>query len=175
MASTTLVSLDEYLTTVYDPDREYVDGELIERNMGEADHAGLQGILTAWLFSQRKALGIHVFPELRLQVAPKRYRIPDVAVTTTKIQGRVMRKPPLLCIEVLSPEDRASRLEDKIDDYLRFGVQHIWVIDPCQKCAWSYTSEGKREAVTVLRIADPKIELPLSELFRELEESVEEA
>ncbi len=171
--TSTLISLDEYLSTIYDPDREYVDGELIERNMGEPDHSGLQMSVAAWLFSRRKQLGIHVFPELRVQVAATRYRIPDIAVITTRIQGRVLRKPPLLCIEILSPEDRASRLEDKIDDYLRFGVAHIWVIDPRQRRAWSYTSEGKREAVSVLSIPDPKIELPLSELFSELEENVE--
>lgn len=69
-----------------EPDREYLDGELVERNVGEAEHGGLRGILVGWLFALRKELGIHVFAELRLQVAPRRYRVPDILVTTTKVK-----------------------------------------------------------------------------------------
>ena len=42
MASGTLVPLGEYLETVYEPDCEYIDGELVERNVGELEHSGLQ-------------------------------------------------------------------------------------------------------------------------------------
>src|SRR5947209_20481712 len=108
MASAALISLEEYLANVYDPDCEYLDGELLERNVGESDHAGLQGLLTAWLVGLRQTLHIHVFPELRVQVAPARYRVPDLTVTTQKIRGPVLNEPPFLCIEVLSPEDRAA-------------------------------------------------------------------
>jgi Uma2 family endonuclease len=125
MATGTLISLDEYLSTIYDPDCEFVDGELIERNMGESDHCGIQMIIAAQLYNQRREHGIYVFPELRVQVAARRFRIPDITVTKHKIQGRILHTPPFLCIEVLSPEDRASRIETKIDDYLSFGVGHI--------------------------------------------------
>jgi len=53
------VSLDEYLRTSYDPDCEYVDGEVVERNLGERDHSKLQGALTSWFFVRRKELDIH--------------------------------------------------------------------------------------------------------------------
>ncbi len=133
-ATGAVVSLDEYLSTVYDPDCEYVDGELIERNMGESDHSFLQTMISALLFSQRRELGIHVFSELRVQVAATRYRIPDILSRRKKVRGkgRILREPAIpLCIEVLSPEDRASRMEAKIDDYLTFGVQaYVWIIDP---------------------------------------------
>lgn len=174
MATGTLISLDEYLSTIYDPDCEYVDGELLERNMGESDHSGIQGIIFALLYSQRREYGIHVFPELRVQVAARRYRIPDITVTTRKVKGRILREPPFLCIEVLSPEDRASRIETKIDDYLAFGVKHIWIIDPREKKGWSYTREGKREPSKVLTTSDPRLTLSLTEIFAELSESVEE-
>ena len=42
MAATALVSVEEYLSSVYDPDRDYVDGELEDRNVGEKDHAKAQ-------------------------------------------------------------------------------------------------------------------------------------
>jgi Uma2 family endonuclease len=172
--ATTLVSLEEYLATAYEPDCEYIDVEVLECNLGEADHGGLQALLVAWLLNRRKQFGIHVFPELRTQVAPKRYRVPDIAVTTSRPAGRILQAPPFLCIEILSPEDRASRIQEKIDDYLTFGVAHIWLLDPRKRRAWSYTREGKREAVNILTTDTPRIELPVAELFDELAEEIEE-
>jgi Uma2 family endonuclease len=168
------ISLDEYLSTIYDPDCEYVDGELIERNMGESDHSALQGIILALLYSRRREWGIHVFPELRVQVAATRYRIPDLCVTKQKVRGKILREPPFLCIEILSPEDRVSRMEVKIDDYLAFGVRHVWLIDPGKKKAWSYASEGKRESSTVLTTVDPRLTLSLDEVFMALEDDIED-
>ncbi|MGA8593627.1 MAG: Uma2 family endonuclease [Bryobacteraceae bacterium] len=174
MAPVVLSSVNEYLTTVYEPDCAYIDGEIVDRNWGEADHAGLQGLLVAWFASRRREFGIHVFPEMRVQVSPTRFRVPNITVTTRKIRGRILTEPPFLCIEILSPEDRASRLEDKIDDYLKFGVPHIWVLEPRTKRAWSYTAGGKREATTLLATAsDPRIEVPIADLFRDLDEEVE--
>jgi Uma2 family endonuclease len=172
-ATGTLIPLDEYLSTVYDPDREYVDGELIERNRGEFDHSALQGIIFAMLYGQRRESGTRVFPELRVQVAASRYRIPDITVTTRKGSGEILREPPFLCIEILSPEDRASRMESKIDDYLAFGVKHVWVIDPRRKKAWSYSGEGKRESSAVLTTSEPRLTLALDEVFAALAEDLE--
>jgi Uma2 family endonuclease len=171
--TTTLVSVEEYLNRSYEPDCEYLDGEVIERNVGEPDHSGLQIIIGKWLLLRSEELGVHVFPELLVQVAPSRFRIPDITATTAKIKRRILREPPFLCIEVLSPEDRTSRTEEKIDDYLRFGVKHVWLIDPRKKLAWSYTGDERRQAVSVLTTSQPRIELPIAELFEELEKHVD--
>jgi len=168
-----LIALDEYLSTIYDPDCEYVDGELIERNRGESDHSALQGTIFALLYNQSRKSGICVFPELRVQVAATRYRIPDITVTTQKVRGRILREPPFLCIEVLSPEDRASRTELKIDDYLAFGVRYIWLIDPRRKKAWSYTNERKRESAEVLTTSEPRLTVKLDEIFAALDDYIE--
>jgi Uma2 family endonuclease len=173
MATTTVISVEEYLNTSYEPDCEYVDGEVIERNMGEPDHSALQMIVSKWLLLRSEDLGTHVFPAVRVQVARTRFRVPDISVTTKKPKGRILREPPFLCIEVLSPEDRTSRTEEKIDDYLRFGVQHVWLIDPRKKLAWSYTRDERRQAVSVLTTSEPRIELPIAELFEELEKHVD--
>ena len=97
MATGTVVSLEEYLSIVYEPDCEFVDGELVERNMGEFDHAGLQMIIAAHMYNQRREYGIYVFPELRVQVAATRYRIPDITVTKQKGHGRILREPLVIC------------------------------------------------------------------------------
>jgi Uma2 family endonuclease len=173
MALVAMVSAEEYLSTVYETECEYADGELVERNMGESDHSGIQMALAALLYNQRRALGIHVFPELRVQVAPNRFRVPDIAVTTRKIQGRILHEPPLLWIEILSPEDCTSRMEAKVAEILHFGVPHIWVLDPKQSKAWSYTKESRQDAREVLEIPHPKIVIKLAEIFGALGDEIE--
>ena len=69
MAIGTLVSIDEYLTTIYRPDCDYVDGMIEERNLGENDHANLQTILAIYLGERRKEWGIYVVVEQRVQVS----------------------------------------------------------------------------------------------------------
>jgi Uma2 family endonuclease len=173
MRTAACVSIDEYLNSSYEPDCEYVDGELLERNVGEIDHGGLQLIIGWWLKSRAKQLGIYAFSDTRVQVSPTRFRVPDVVVSTYKPRERIFREPPFLCIEILSPEDRASRTQEKIDDYLRFGVAHVWLIDPRRKRAWSYARDGRHEAASVLTTSEPRIELPIADLFAELNEQTD--
>jgi len=109
-----------------------------------------------------------------MQVSPTRIRIPDVVVTPRKVTHGILREQPFLCIEILSPEDRASRIEKKIDDYLRFGVRNVWIIDPADRTGWAYTREGRRESTGMLTTADPALTLSLKEVFEALEEDVEQ-
>lgn len=167
MASRTLISVEEYLRTSYRPDCDYVDGEVQERNLGERDHSSLQMNVLMFLGSRRGQLGIEVFPEQRVQVKPTRFRIPDVCVTLGQPGEQIFTKPPFLCIEILSPEDRMSRVEDRVDDYLAMGVPFVWVLDPATKRAWNITPvEGWREEKSgTLKTHDPAIEAPLTEIF----------
>jgi Uma2 family endonuclease len=85
----------------------------------------------------------------------------------------VLREPPFLCVEVLSPEDRMSRVDARIDDFLAFGVKYVWLIDPRRRKAWIYTNDGRRDAVNVLSTSNPDLALPLEEIFTALDEDVE--
>lgn len=166
MRTRTLVPVEEYLTTDYEPDCDYVEGELIERNMGEKGHSEVQMRVAGYFYSRRHDLGIHVFPEMRLRVAARRYRVPDICIVLGEVPDEaVFTTPPFLCIEILSPEDRASRMEHRIADYLAFGVANIWVIDPWNRRAFVYTQHGMREAHEVLETENPKISIPLAEVF----------
>jgi len=168
MGLTTLVSCEEYLHTSYDPDVDYVDGELEDRNVGENDHSSLQAALIVHFHARRKELGIRVFPEQRVQVSPTRYRVPDICVTLGKPDEQVFTKPPFLCVEILSPEDRAGRMQRKISDYLQAGVPCVWVIDPRTRDAFIYTSSGMRSVQDgILRTQDPEIQVPLEALFED--------
>lgn len=168
MASTTSVPLKEYLSTHYRPDREYVDGALLERNVGERDHSRAQMVLSAYLFNRRDELGIHVYPEQRVQVKPTRFRVPDVCVIVgDEPAEQIFTCPPFICVEILSKDDRMSAMQEKIDDYLSFGTPYVWVVDPRTKRAYAYTREGSREVKDALRTETPDIAVPLSELFPE--------
>ena len=80
MATPVLIPVNEYLSTTYRPDRDYLDGELKERNVGEQPHAHVQGIIYAIFYNNRKTWGVRPLPEQRLQISSSRYRIPDICV-----------------------------------------------------------------------------------------------
>jgi len=167
--ATTQVSLEEYLRRDYEPDCDYVDGELEERNVGEKEHSVVQAFF-AWLFMQEKSWKLEAFPELRLQVSPTRVRIADIAVLPAKIPYEaVPTTPPAAVIEVLSPEDRVSRYQQRLDDYRAMGVAHIWVIDPMRHKAYD-CSQGGWQPVETLRLANPAVEIPLEPLWMKLAE-----
>lgn len=167
MGTATLVSVEEYLRTSFpDADREYVDGRIVERNVGEVDHSDLQTAIAHYLrthYKKRVWAGV----EVRVQVKKTRFRIPDVTVVAgAKPTERIIRKPPIVAVEVLSPDDRAGDLEEKINDYLVFGVPCVWVINPETRRAYVHTSAGSHEARDgVLRAENTGIEVPLSEIF----------
>jgi Uma2 family endonuclease len=165
-ATRLLVSVDEYLHTDYEPDCDYVDGVLVDRNVGEKDHSKLQMKLLLYLYERREQLGIFVIQETRMQVSATRYRVPDLCVFDgPEPDQQVFTQPPFLCIEVLSPEDRMSRMQQRIDDYLSFGVRYVWVVDPQSGKAWIYTPGMMREVRDgVLRTADPDIAVPLNDI-----------
>jgi len=164
-----LVSVEEYLHTMYDPDCDYVDGVVVERNVGEKSHAKLQKRILLYLEARCKVWGIFVIQETRIQVSPTRFRVPDVCVVAgPEPEEEIFTRPPFLCIEILSPEDRMSRMQLKIDDYLAFGVSYVWVIDPQTRRAWVYTSDVIREVRDgELRTEQPDIAVPLRDLFAE--------
>jgi Uma2 family endonuclease len=165
----TLVSVDEYLHTAYEPDCDYVDGELEDRNVGLKDHSEAQAAALVYLCQRQKEWGIYVALSTRMRVSPTRFRVPDICVyTLPEPDEQVFTRPPFLCIEILSPEDRVSRMQRKIEDYLNFGVQYVWMIDPKRPIkAWIYTTEGMHEVRDgLLRTESPAIIVPLDELVK---------
>ena len=80
MATAAITPVELYLHTVYEPDAEFVDGEVEERPMGEYDHATWQGAIYTWFDQHAKQWSIRCRAELRVQTSPTRYRVPDVVV-----------------------------------------------------------------------------------------------
>jgi Uma2 family endonuclease len=115
----------------------------------------------------RRQLGIRVSVELRIKITQTRFRIPDIAVWRDhNVGGRVPTIPPFLAIEILSPGDRMTRILPKIQEYLAFGVEWIWVIDPDDRTALCFSRQNPAGAVCdMLRTSNPDIEIPLAAAF----------
>jgi Uma2 family endonuclease len=165
MDAVALVSAEEYLDTSYSPDREYVDGVIVERNVGERPHSRVQVNLVRFL--EQRYPHLFAWAEQRVRTVPgKRWRIPDVCVTREDPELDVFEDPPLLCVEILSRKDRMSDLLEKLEEYRAFGVPEVWVIDPRRKKAFTYTDalyEVKGDELTA-----GEIRLPVSDVFYRL-------
>ena len=170
--TTALVPLAEYLDTTYRPDCDWIDGEVRERNLGEQPHASVQGFFTGLFIQHGVEWGVRVFPEQRVQTSAEHYRVADVCVVRRELKLEpIVRTPPLLCIEILSRDDRMSEMQERVDDYFAMGVGNVWVVDPRRRRAYTADRTGGLEAaVDVLRIERTAIEARLSEVFSELDE-----
>jgi Uma2 family endonuclease len=165
MAVGTMVSVEEYLHTNYRPDCDYVDGEVQERNLGEFDHGSMQREILVYLTSRYPHLRRRLIPEQRVQVKASRFRIPDVCILAENApREQVVTTPPVLCIEILSPEDRMSRYLERVNDYFEMGVPSCWIIDPGTRRGFVATPGLLAEAIDgILRSGD--LEMPLAEVL----------
>ena len=166
-----LWTVEEYLRTSWSPDRELVDGRIEERNLGEKDHSIIQRYLTYLFMLRRTEWGAEVFPELRTQTKARNFRVPDVLVVRAEERfERYVTQPPLIAIEILSPEDTLRAVQAKSAEYWAFGVENIWVIDPEPRIVYRYTGSALAEVRTgELVVEGTTIRLVLSELFAELD------
>jgi Uma2 family endonuclease len=156
-------TVEEYLHTPYRPDCDYLDGEVCERNVGEFDHSRAQMETMVWLsepISPRRVL-----PSLRLQITPTRFRIADLcALVEGAPHEQIPRTAPLLCVEILSKDDRMSDILERVRDYFDMGVPTCWIIDPATRTGWVATPGNLAEATDgILRAAD--LEMPLAEVL----------
>lgn len=161
MATTTHIPVELYLhSSEWDPDAEYVDGQIEERPMGEYDHADWQGAIRDWFRQHANEWNLRVQTELRVQVSKDNYRVPDVTVMSrSNPKEQIVTLPPIAVFEVLSPEDRIPRMMRKLADYSAMGVQQIWVADPATGAFMRY-ADGSLTASTHFEGAG--IEFPFS-------------
>lgn len=170
MAATTQISLETYLTTSYEPDVDYVDGVLEDRNVGEYDHNAVQMAILFWFHQRGKEWRIRSIQEQRTKVAATKVRIPDVCVFSRDVPiEQVFTRPQLIAIEVLSPEDRHSRVDARLNNFREFGVPNIWVVDPETRSGWD-CSDGNWVRKERFEVADSPIYLSLPELFAKIDE-----
>ena len=166
MAVETLVSVEEYLNTSYSPDMEYVDGELVEINVGDPIHSLVQGNIVHAL--KLKYPKVKVMPEVRSRTTETRFRLPDVAVALRMPVGRFIKEAPFIAIEILSEEDRMSRVIEKLKEYAAMGVPNIWVFDPRLKQMFKFHANSLQEIEgDTISTGEPRLELTREEIFQD--------
>jgi Uma2 family endonuclease len=103
--------------------------------------------------------------EQRVQVKPTRFRVPDLCILRDDApEEQVIRTPPILCIEILSSEDRMGRYLDRVNDYFEMGVPACWIIDPANRRGWVATPGHIDEAEDgILRFGD--LQMPVADVL----------
>jgi Uma2 family endonuclease len=131
---------------------DLVNGQLVERNMGaKSARVGLNVTSLLNNYAQPKNLGL-VFPDgcgyQAFPKEPQRVRYPDGSFVR---QGRLaddkapeghVRIAPDLMIEVVSPNDAAWEIDQRVDDFLRAGTRLVWVIYPDTRTVWVHRQGG---------------------------------
>jgi len=165
MGTKAALPVADYLHTSFpDLDKEYRDGELVERSLPDYLHSKTQGLLIVLFGALRKAFPVFVCPELRVQVRPGLIRIPDVSVFyPNEPQERVPATPPFIAIEILSLDDRMAEVRDKLAEYRAWGVPHVWLVDPHSKRL--YTCDAGLIEVPTLRIPELGVEVTPADIF----------
>ena len=165
----TLVSLERYLHTRYRPDRDFVRGRIERRNLGEYDHNLVQKAVLMRFSLLDKQRGTRTIQE-------QRTRMSRLTSTASRISAwcrearpveQIFTEPQLIAIEVLSPEDRKTRMQERLDDYRNFGIPNIWVIDPRRKIGWNCSS-GEWIETERFAVDGWDITLSLPEFFAQL-------
>ena len=161
------MTLTEYLATSYRPDCEYLDGELLERNAGEWDHSRLQMLLSRYICNREKQWGILV--ALASACAGEGHAFPCARYLSfgraTACRSDHRGTSIFVYRDLVSFSDRMKEMQERIDDYLSFGVRYVWLLHPRTRRAFVYTLDAVREVKDgMLRTNDPDICVPLAEL-----------
>ncbi len=167
MAASPQLSIIQYLNTTYDPDLEYVDGRLVERNVGKWEHARVQALLAIWFGQHETEWSIQTATELRTRVAWTRVRLPDVLLVSLEPQPDIITAPPILAIEILSEGDSYQETQIKCADYIQMGSKAVWIINPMDRTARSWNGSGWVET-TRLEVFGTPIHLELQYLWDRL-------
>jgi Uma2 family endonuclease len=172
MATGVLAPISEYLRSAYRPDRDYVDGEIQERNLGELDHSDLQGRLLQLLNRGEYRSLFHANPELRVQVSTNRYRVPDICLRAASApREQILQTAPLLCIEILSPEDRISRVRERVADFLHMGVREVWLVDAVSRTVSVCKGNSTIDNISgTLAVPGTPVTIDIGEIFSVLDE-----
>ncbi|HEX3744140.1 MAG TPA: Uma2 family endonuclease [Bryobacteraceae bacterium] len=170
-----LVPLDDYLAASYpDGDREYLDGIVMERNVGTPGHSTLQKILIVHFSAFERSLRIAVRPECRTRVAETRYRVPDVLIMERPFRqtDRVVLDTPLLIVEIVSPDDKHGETLRRFREYERLGVRYIVQMDPDDRTTYLFIQDNlvRRDDLASIETRGGTLPFPASELLAHLDE-----
>lgn len=155
---------EDYIGKSFRPDCDFIDGELQERNLGELEHSRMQMAILVWFARHLSDWRLELLPEMRVQTSAHRFRVADIAIIASDApRERILITPPLIVIEILSPEDRVGRYKERLDDYRRMGVRNLWMVDPMTLEGFDCSS-GSWNPTETFAVPGTEITLPLKQL-----------
>jgi Uma2 family endonuclease len=181
MATTELMTAEDLLQLRDDEHRyDLIRGELMRMSPANARHGEIAAAFVGELRSYVKAnrLGRTYSSETGFILA----RNPDIVLAPDAAFVRSNRLPPLeqrsrflelapdLVVEVASPSDRWTEINDKVMEYLRHGVALVWIADPRLQQVTVYTSDRGPRVVTIEDQLDggsvlPEFRMAVAEIF----------
>jgi Uma2 family endonuclease len=165
----TQIGVEEYLALVFDdrPEPDYVDGEVVERALPTPTHSRIQALLILLFAPLMTRFKLVLQPELRVRIEPRRFRVIDLAVyRDSRPEGRYATNPAYVVVEIVSPDDRYTELTQRLEDYRRWGVPHVWLVDPELKRLYEYSEVGLLQHAG-LRLPEFDFEISAQELFKD--------
>ena len=164
MQATSPISVEEYERMTFEHDAEYVLGRIVYRPMPQFPHARLQIALGSFFYTHEREWGLLGATEQRVRIAAGVFRIPDLCLLREAPDSGIVTRPPLVAIEILSPDESAKELSDKIVEYLDFGVEAVWVMDPIKRDGTIYPREGRPRRVEDGMFRHGPVEVNIREL-----------
>lgn len=177
LQSNVVVPVEEYLSTDYSPDVDYVDGRLVERNVGDYYHSLLQGLVVTYFNATLRARygpRFRAFPEYRMEVRQRtRFRVPDVSVLAAgHSKTPYMQVPPLISIEILSPDDEYGQILSRCLEYVKRGCKHVWLLDPRKRTLTIVDQSGHRlqtDRMVEFTVEGEDIQVDFNDVFAEMD------
>ncbi|MFN0104068.1 MAG: Uma2 family endonuclease [Bryobacteraceae bacterium] len=165
MATKTPISKEEYLRTSFEgPEPDYVDGELVERPTPNYLHSRTQARLSYAFKPWDDRRQLFAASEIRLRVAPERFRVADFALFASEQDELIPADPPYAVVEIVSPDDRYEELMSKLADFERAGVEFVFVADPPVRRLSRY-SRGDLFTVAALELSAYQANIPTDSIF----------
>ncbi|HEX6897369.1 MAG TPA: Uma2 family endonuclease [Bryobacteraceae bacterium] len=170
MLAKTQIGVEEYLALEL-PDRpepDYVHGEVVERTLPTPIHAQIQALLAVLFAPLQKRVRIVTMSELRVRLQPRLFRVIDFAVyRDRRPQGRYATEPAFVTVEIVSPDDNYHNLTQRLEDYRRWGVPHVWLVDPWLKRLYEHTEAGLLQRAS-LTLPELDFSVTADEVFKEV-------
>lgn len=151
------MTAEEYLKSAFEPEAEFAEGVVVERNTGMEEHSRWQAALIGYFGSHAREWGVWVRPILRIKTGEDTYRVPDLAIFGVKPEEDVPSIPPVAVFEVLSPEDRFSLTMQRFAEFEAMGVRSIYLIDPKDDSCTRYSEGGLYFGQASISLANRKI------------------